>query len=234
MRNVCTLLVVGMGMFVGCVQENERAEQVAKTSGEFPLVVDHKTTAVVVRPAGNLQASGRDLERMAVEDFVDYVEKSTGVRLTVTENAQEVAADRLVVVLDFVGSAPKQATAKPPKPLKLHAFYFEVTDRRMTILGADPRGLASGVHWFLRNKLGVRWYMPTELGEEVPRHASLILKQEQTTVNPEFEWVRFTGNIGVLPDECDWGVRHGDDMWDADYRDNWHFQMNWQNLLPLT
>ena len=223
MRSTCTWLAVGLGTFVGFVQA-------AKATGEFPLVVDHKTTAVVVRPAGNLQTN----ERMAVADLLDYVEKSTGARLIVTDNVQQVAADRPAVVLDFVGSAPKHATVRPPRPLKRHAFYFEVTHRRMTILGADPRGLASGVHWFLRNKLGVRWYMPTELGEEVPRHASLTLKPEQKTVNPEFEWLRFTGNVHVLPDEVDWGVRHGDDLWDTDFRDHWHFQKNWVNLLPLT
>ena len=198
------------------------------SAGAFRLAVDHKTTAVVVRPAGNLKANGRDLERMAMNDFLDYVQKSTGARLSVTNDAANVGADQPVVLLQIADHSKTSA------PRKRHSFVYQVTNRRLAIIGADARGLATGVHWFLREKLGVRWYMPTELGEEVPKHASLILEPEQTAVNPQFEWLRFTGNIAVLPEECEWGVRHGDDIWDADVRDYWYFQKNWPNLLPLT
>ncbi|NQY92319.1 MAG: hypothetical protein HRT46_11785, partial [Deltaproteobacteria bacterium] len=234
MRNIFVSLAIGMTLLFGDGRSPGYAQEVVKSAEEVPLVIDHKATAVVVRPKGNLQVKGRKLERMAVDDFCDYIEKSTGARLTVTENAEEVVAGQSVVVLGVVGSVPKRFTVKPPKPLKRHAFYYEAGQRRLTILGADPRGLANGVHWFLRQKIGVRWYMSTELGEEVPTHANLTLKPEQITIDPEFEWIRFMGNERELPDEVVWGVRHGDDLWDEDFRDHWNFQKNWMNLLPLT
>jgi len=43
-----------------------------------------------------------------------------------------------------------------------------------------------------------------------------------------------TGDGAVLPEEVTWGVRHGDSILDHDFRDNWHFQMNWHALLPPT
>ena len=227
-------LAVGLAVLIGSAQAALHAQQPLDAAAIFPLVVDQKTTTVILRPAGNLQDNRRRLERMAVEDLLHYVEKSTGATLTVTENVEAIGAERPVVLLAVAGSPSHPGTPQTPRPLRRHAFFFEVTPERMTILGADPRGLANGVHWFLRNRLGVRWYMPTEWGEEVPRRTSVKLKPEQIFVDAEFEWLRFTGNERVLPDEVAWGVRHGDNLWDEDFRDHWHFQKNWTNLLPLT
>lgn len=49
----------------------------------------------------------------------------------------------------------------------------------------DERGSFNAVCGFLRS-LGVRWYMPGELGEIVPRQSSIALPQIDETVHPDF------------------------------------------------
>jgi hypothetical protein len=178
-----------------------------------------KANAVVIAPSANTE-----LEKIALDDFVQYVARSSGATLNTVSGRAEVPTDQSVVELRVIdGNLPAD-----PK-LSRHAFLYRVSPQGLTILGADPRGLANGVHWFLRTRLGVRWYMPTELGEEVPRHPTIALETEERVIRPEFEWLRF-----VDGEELMWGVRHGEDALDTDFRDHWHFQKNWAFFLPAT
>jgi hypothetical protein len=191
------------------------------------LVQNHRPACLVVPPR-----SHDELAEIALRDFLTYVEKSTGVRLPVADTPHQ-DVDSPIVGLR-VSHSDEQGRNRDGGKLSRHEFRYQVTPTRMTITGADPGGLAKGVHWFLRQKLGVRWFMPTELGEEVPRHRTVQLKQENTVRSPEFEWVRMTGNPEALPEEVMWGIRHGDDILDADIRNHWFRAHNWSHIISPT
>ncbi|MEM9196174.1 MAG: DUF4838 domain-containing protein, partial [Myxococcota bacterium] len=59
-------------------------------------------------------------------------------------------------------------------------------NRQLDIWTYDHRGSLNAVYAFLRD-LGVRWYMPGELGEIVPTNANIALPEVDRTVIPEFE-----------------------------------------------
>lgn len=195
------------------------------TAGHFVLVRNHLPACSVVR-----RQSGDELTEIALRDLLSYIEKSSGAKIPVIGTANQ-ARDKAIVELKVVRS---KGRANRNDGLSRHGFRYQVTPMRMTITGADPGGLAKGVHWFLRQRLGVRWFMPTELGEEVPQHSSIKVQQETFLHNPEFEWVRMTGNRDSLPDEVMWGIRHGDDILDADVRKHWFRAHNWFRVVPPT
>jgi hypothetical protein len=58
--------------------------------------------------------------------------------------------------------------------------------KQLDIWTFDHRGSLNAVYAFLRD-LGVRWYMPGELGEILPETASLALPEVDRTVEPEYE-----------------------------------------------
>ncbi len=60
----------------------------------------------------------------------------------------------------------------------------------------DERGSFNAVCGFLR-RLGVRWYMPGEIGEVVPRMKSIPLPKVDETVRPDFRIRRFNFRFGV-------------------------------------
>jgi len=76
----------------------------------------------------------------------------------------------------------------------------------------DDRGTLNAVHAFLRD-LGVRWYMPGEIGEVVPQITDLSFKQENRIVRPDFpvrntSW--FQGGVQpVREDDIAWQLRLG-------------------------
>ncbi len=75
--------------------------------------------------------------------------------------------------------------------------------------GADERGSFNAVAGFL-HRLGVRWYLPGDLGEVVPQLKSIALPAIDETVRPDFAVRRFNFRFG--PNGLDtalWAMRLG-------------------------
>lgn len=62
---------------------------------------------------------------------------------------------------------------------------FKMQNKELGVWEQDERGSLNAVHEFLRG-LGVRWYLPGELGEIVPNQASIALPKVDRTVRPDF------------------------------------------------
>ena len=111
--------------------------------GMFQLTKDGRPTAVVVPPRGDTE-----LEDIALAGFTHYVDKASGAELQVAPGS--TPRDTRLVTLQTIPERPPMAA------LPRHGFSYTVTPQHLTITGADPRGLANGVHWLLRQELGER------------------------------------------------------------------------------
>ena len=75
--------------------------------------------------------------------------------------------------------------------------------------GMDERGSYNAVCGYLRS-LGVRWYLPGELGEVIPDMATIPLPKIDETAKPDFEIRQFSVRIGNTDDEVTrWVMRLG-------------------------
>lgn len=74
----------------------------------------------------------------------------------------------------------------------------------------DKRGSLNAVYQFLR-QLGVRWYMPGEIGEIVPKLEQVALPNVKTTVRPDFglRWHKGARYDRISRDEILWQYRLG-------------------------
>lgn len=75
----------------------------------------------------------------------------------------------------------------------------------------DERGSLNAVHEFLRG-LGVRWYLPGEIGEIVPKQASIALPKVDRTVTPDFALrypYQYGKRFGGKDEETMWQLRLG-------------------------
>lgn len=66
------------------------------------------------------------------------------------------------------------------------AALYRDYNKELDIWSYDHRGSLNAVYAFLRD-LGVRWYMPGELGKVLPVTRDIALPKVDRTVNPEFE-----------------------------------------------
>lgn len=62
---------------------------------------------------------------------------------------------------------------------------FKMQNKELGVWEQDERGSLNAVHEFLRG-LGVRWYLPGDIGEIVPKQASIALPKSDRTVTPDF------------------------------------------------
>jgi len=83
---------------------------------------------------------------------------------------------------------------------------------KMDLWAYDGRGSLNAVYKFLRG-LGCRWYFPGEIGEILPKMASIPLPQINKTVHPDFEMRRFLFYrhefFLASEDEIKWQLRLG-------------------------
>lgn len=85
------------------------------------------------------------------------------------------------------------------------------TDKNETseLWGFDERGSYNAVCGWL-GRLGVRWYLPGELGEVVPELKTIALAKIDETVKPDFDVRRFNFRFGVVsPETARWCMRLG-------------------------
>ena len=79
----------------------------------------------------------------------------------------------------------------------------------LEIWGFDERGSYNAVCGLLA-RLGMRWYLPGELGEVVPRLESVAVPPLDETVKPDFAVRRFNVRFGTNgPDMARWAMRLG-------------------------
>lgn len=124
--------------------------------------------------------------RLAAEDLIEYLEKATGARLPLV-SAESVPDDPFI----SLGDTPAARTAGfESGDVPLDGFRIVTRGENLFIFGQDehrdPRrndlnniskGTLNGVYTFLEDYLNIRWLMPGELGEDVPRRTTLTLPE---------------------------------------------------------
>lgn len=82
-------------------------------------------------------------------------------------------------------------------------------EERENLWQFDERGSFNAVCGYLRS-LGVRWYLPGELGEVVPKMKSIPLPKFDQTIKPDFEVRQFSVRFATVDEEVmRWAMRLG-------------------------
>src|SRR6185503_5656980 len=174
-------------------------------STAMALVRDGQPACVVV-----LAPDASDQEKLAAHDLQLYLKKMSGAAISIGADPA-VAGNR--VLLGVFGQRPVQDwNGQRPRP---DGFAIETQARAaggtdLLLVGGDQRGAAYAVYELLERFLGVRWYMPTELGEEVPERKTVELEVLQWRNQPDFEFIAglaWPGDGRAGPGALDW-LRH--------------------------
>jgi hypothetical protein len=129
-------------------------------------------------------------ERSAAAELAAYLRKITGAAFPV-RTAREKPPGTLIMV------------GKGAKGLGPEGFRIRTQDGNLLLTGADDAGAEFAVYTFLEKYLGVRWFWPGELGEVVPRQATVAVGPIDDSQKPDFLW-RDRGPGGAL-----WGASRG-------------------------
>ena len=143
-----------------------------------PLIQDGQTDAVILMPrvfGGATMHAARELQA--------YLKQISGahLRISFADPTPWQRHDRPAIFLrpDHVG---------PYTAARNDRDQFTIIRNRygqVTIKAPAEEGLLFGAYQFLR-ELGVRWYIPGPLGEEVPEQATITLNDREKTYVPAF------------------------------------------------
>ncbi|MEW6359374.1 MAG: DUF4838 domain-containing protein [Planctomycetota bacterium] len=149
-------------------------------------LVENGATAYVIYHAPDAPAS----VKLAAEELQRAAKLSTGVEIPIRNEP----AERMICLGDNPSARDAGLTATD---LPDDAFLIATKGANLYILGkdtADPpkwkgwtsQGTLFGAYEFLERVVGVRWLLPGEWGEEIPKHAKLTAPQISLKEVPDF------------------------------------------------
>jgi len=159
----------------GLADEAGRKHQSAEQG--VVLVSDGKSSATVVR---SVYASA--LELKAAAELVNYIKSITGAELPVVTNGEEVAGTKI-----YIGGASPHIDpdairqgGEDPASFRLVAAADSVQ-----LYGLSDQGTLYAAFELLE-QLGVRWFMPGDIGTVIPSRKTITLPIQDTIQHPGF------------------------------------------------
>ena len=150
------------------------------------IVVASKSRAQIVLP--DKPAS---LERFAASELQAYLQKSSGVQIAIVDESK--SNDTLYAF--FLGKTKKSealGASLNEETVGRDGFILQSVPNGLVVLGRNELGTLFGTYELLERYFDVRWFMPGDLGEHVPKKESLRMGQVNLACKPSFR-VRWVG-----------------------------------------
>ncbi|WP_167858964.1 DUF4838 domain-containing protein [Paenibacillus cymbidii] len=154
---------------------------------DVSIVASGAPQAIIVTSAVYGDARTND----AAQLLAAYVEKSTTAVLPVMTDAQLSVSGSVYDGMKriYVGWNGEPGDTDVPAlvaALDDDGFLIRAAADHLTIMGPTAWGTQFGVYDFLERFVGVSWLMPTEVGEDVPAHSSLLIPIGDVSDEPAF------------------------------------------------
>ena len=191
---------------------------VAEVVGDpVPLVVNGKSDHVIL-----LHDGASPSEANAASELQVHLLEATGVELPIVVGLPPEGAPAIVLGR---GSFAAELGLDPGiDDLGEQGFYWKTEPPHIIIAGTAAAGTLYGVHRFLEDVVGVRWYAPGVT--HIPELTSVVVPSLGALVKPAFLWrhtsynwpgkdeaflARQSDNSGDNSADHEWGVEHAHD-----------------------
>ena len=177
---IVSIVLTGAGLGASAAKA-----QPAASETELVLVRDGRPLAAIViaaRPSENARIAAAELQR--------YLEKITGAKLPIgTDDAPPEGTLLLVGRSRLTDRIPGLVIpAGKTKNLREEGFVLHTDSGRLVLAGNDVEpyyGTRYAVAELL-HRLGVRWFLPGEMGEVVPKRATVSVGAMRVAERPDF------------------------------------------------
>jgi hypothetical protein len=174
-----------------------------------------RSTIVVAQAALDPAKDDATAQKVAVaaKDLQEYVRKISGATLPIADDRSTPSGNLILVGKSRLTDAAHVDIPAGLTPVrKEEGFLIRADDTRLILAGNDAgpyHGTEYAVYDFL-NRLGVRWFMPGEFGEVVPRRATVSIGPMAVREKPDFIqrdwWGHTTPEMAM--EEMRWKIRN--------------------------
>ncbi len=160
------------------------------------LVEDGKARAILVLPA-----SPHDEEALAARELQLHIEKMSGARLAVVragDGGQLPAGKDLIPIRIGLSLCPESGPAIREQSSDPGTFLIAATTGGVRLAGLSTEGTLFAAYALLE-RLGVRWYLPGDLGTVIPDAKTVSLPVGRVLEAPSFPHRRLQTAVEPLP-----------------------------------
>jgi hypothetical protein len=150
----------------------------------------------------------------AAQDLQAYLEKMTGAKLPIVGDDQTPAGALILVGRSRLTAKHDHRIPAGLSPTRDEEGYAILADGDTLVLAGNDEAPYHGTEYavaFFLHRLGVRWYMPGDFGEVVPKQPTLRVKPSDEVSRPDFKmrnwWGGQAADQRVL--EFRWMIRNG-------------------------
>ena len=149
---------------------------------------DVKTVQLVERGLARasiiLPGEPDELEQLAADELAEHIEKISGARLPIITEKQTASGIKI-----HIGQAAPDADVSKQRIRvggdDLASFRLLVNDHNVQLVGLSPQGSLIAVYELLE-QLGVRWFVPGEIGTVIPKTVTVAVRHQDTIQHPGF------------------------------------------------
>ena len=150
-------------------------------------IVKNGSSRAVISVPGNASKQVND----AADILSEYIEKSTGAKLTVETDGN----DKKKVTIHVGEDDFTKSLNLFLKDIDIDGFLISFPDRKnIVIAGQSDWGTEFGIYEFLERFAGVRWLMIGPDGDDVPEHQTLTIPMVDIRQEPRY----FSRHLGFL------------------------------------
>ena len=179
------------------------------TGSELVLVQNGRPTATIVTSASPTKNT-----RKAANELQKYIEKISGAKLPIADDSTPLSGCLVLVGPGkFTNHVPNlKIPSGRTKNLREEGFVIRTHKNHLVLAGNDTEpylGTRYAVIEFL-HRLGVRWFMPGQMGEVIPKMSTVTVGPINITQRPDFPvrnfWEHSRGNMAA---ECsEWKIHN--------------------------
>ena len=150
------------------------------------VVQDGKPNATII-----MSRKATEVERYAASELQRYLEKISGAIPPIKSEGEGTTGYTI-----YIGACDAVHDLRPPVTSRFkgaNGFVIESGDDWIAIVGAEDLDTVYGVYAFLEKYLGVRWFMPGEIGEVVPKMETVEVGKISDKEKPDFA-IRWIGS----------------------------------------
>jgi len=119
--------------------------------------------------------------RESVNDLAHYLEKMSGAKIEIVTAESATGDQRVPVLIGKVGA--KSLGPVGASFAYRQAFRMVVSPKGLGLMGESDLATSYAIYELL-DRLGCRWYMPSDLGEVVPELRTITLRDMDATLHP--------------------------------------------------